>query len=74
MPNVYLSLFVLYERLNKNSKWTNYFNILPTTFHNVLYFNLNEIKMLKISQSFSKKDFFFYFQSNSKFLLLKHLR
>ena len=59
MPNVYLTLFLIYEKLNLNSKWIDYLNILPKSFHNVLYFNLEEIKMLKVSQSFSKKLFFF---------------
>ena len=58
MPNVYLTLYLLYERINVNSKWQDYLNILPNSFHNVLYFNLDEIKMLKVSQSFSKNIFF----------------
>jgi hypothetical protein len=54
MPNVNLALFLLHEKFNPNSKWENYLKTLPKTFHNVLYFNLNEIKLLQISQSFSK--------------------
>ena len=54
MPNVNLALFLLHEKFNSNSKWENYLKTLPKTFHNVLYFKLHEIKLLQISQSFSK--------------------
>lgn len=60
MPNVALSLFILYLKINtqnkdiKFSKWTPYLNILPNEFHTPLYFNLDQIKLLQYSQSFCK--------------------
>lgn len=55
MSNVSLSIYLLFELLNKNSKWHSYLNIFPELFNNPLYFNLNDIEILKPSQSFSKK-------------------
>ncbi|CAF0785294.1 unnamed protein product [Brachionus calyciflorus] len=57
MPNVALALAVLFVKLNcetdkKLSKWSSYMNILPNEFHTPLYFSLDEIKLLKASQSF----------------------
>lgn len=55
MPNLALALSVLLVKLNTGnqfSKWTPYMNILPNEFHTPLYFSLDEIKLLKSSQSF----------------------
>ena len=59
MPNVTLAFYILYMKLNidKNdqakTKWTPYLNILPSEFHNPLYFTLDELKVLQPAQTFS---------------------
>jgi hypothetical protein len=58
MPNVSLSLFLFYLKVNEDSinstKWNEYIKTLPTKFHTPLYFNLDEIMMLKPAQCFRK--------------------
>lgn len=47
MPQVFLALLVLEERLNPDSEWTAYFNILPSEYNTVLYFSPDELEFLK---------------------------
>lgn len=47
LPQVFLALLLLEERLNANSLWTAYFNILPSEYNTVLYFTPDELELLK---------------------------
>ena len=65
MPNVSLALLLLFIRVNLNNlsglkggelkfaaKWSAYLMTLPNEFHTPLFFDLDEIMMLKSSQCF----------------------
>ena len=61
MPNVALSLFVLFLRLEVNdvtnedalvSRWKSYVKIFPIEFNTPLYFSLEEVNALKNTQCF----------------------
>ncbi len=60
MQNVALAIFVLYVKLSSKdessiySKWAPYMNILPSQFHTPLYFNLDDLDLLKPAQCFCK--------------------
>ena len=58
MPNVSLALILLFLQSELNDKfalkWKAYLNILPNEFQTPLFFNMNEIILLKNSQCFSK--------------------
>uniref|UniRef100_A0A0N4ZV89 protein-histidine N-methyltransferase n=1 Tax=Parastrongyloides trichosuri TaxID=131310 RepID=A0A0N4ZV89_PARTI len=47
MDNVSLVFFMCVERLNKNSKWHEYFNILPSKFTTPINYSLEELEPLK---------------------------
>lgn len=63
MPNVGLAFYILYLKLNQDKndevakKWKTYLNILPNEFHTPLYFDLEELKLLKSVQTFSNLIF-----------------
>uniref|UniRef100_A0A0K0EJT3 protein-histidine N-methyltransferase n=1 Tax=Strongyloides stercoralis TaxID=6248 RepID=A0A0K0EJT3_STRER len=47
MDNVALVFFMCVERLNKTSKWQDYFNILPTKFTTPINYTIEELELLK---------------------------
>ncbi|CEF67994.1 Histone-lysine N-methyltransferase setd3 [Strongyloides ratti] len=47
MNNVALVFFMCIERLNKDSKWQDYFNILPTKFTTPVNYTIEELELLK---------------------------
>ncbi|CAH1159824.1 unnamed protein product [Phaedon cochleariae] len=46
MPNVALSIFLLYEKFKTDSFWMPYINILPLNYSTVLYFTPEELEEL----------------------------
>ncbi|KAL1510056.1 hypothetical protein ABEB36_004712 [Hypothenemus hampei] len=47
MPNVLLAIGLLIEKFTDNSFWKPYIDVLPKTYHTVLYFTINELEELK---------------------------
>ena len=47
MPNVALAFFLVYQLCKEDSKWKPYVNALPRTYNNVLYFQLDDLELLK---------------------------
>lgn len=47
MPNVALALHLLIEKNSPVSHWEPYINVLPATYNTVLYFSLDQLKLLK---------------------------
>uniref|UniRef100_A0A0K0F732 protein-histidine N-methyltransferase n=1 Tax=Strongyloides venezuelensis TaxID=75913 RepID=A0A0K0F732_STRVS len=47
MDNVALVFFMCVERLNKDSKWQKYFDILPTKFTTPVNYSIEELELLK---------------------------
>jgi histone-lysine N-methyltransferase SETD3 len=52
MPNILLSLFLLYEKYvtGDASFWKPYIDILPSSYDTVLYFSIEDMSLLKQSQ------------------------
>lgn len=51
MPNVALAFALVVERLNKDSFWKPYLDVLPRDYYTVLYYKSNELQELKGSPS-----------------------
>jgi len=54
MQNACLVLHVYCEKLNKNSFWKPYLDILPTSYSTTLYFTVEEMQALKGSPAFGE--------------------
>nr|XP_022902024.1 histone-lysine N-methyltransferase setd3 [Onthophagus taurus] len=52
MPNVALTIYLLFEKFSPDSFWEPYFNILPQNYSTVLYFNLEDLELLTGSPTF----------------------
>jgi hypothetical protein len=64
--NSIIAIYLLLESLNKNTKWKNYFDILPTDFSNYIYFyDTNKIKLLKNSTMMCKDTYYFDYSINN---------
>lgn len=51
MPNISLAFFLMIERLNPNSFWKPYLDVLPDRYSTVLYFTPTELQELKGNNS-----------------------
>lgn len=47
MPNVALAMFLLVEKMRRESFWRPYIDLLPASFTTVLYFTVDELAELK---------------------------
>ncbi|CAM1154754.1 SETD3 (predicted), partial [Pycnogonum litorale] len=54
MPNVVLTLFLLFELSNSSSPFLPYLKILPSKYKTVLYFSANDLELLKSSPVLGK--------------------